>query len=147
MSDITFNIHARWSGTGTGGSGTIELADAEVPYSVPSEMGGKGKGGSPETLLMAAVTACYSATLYHLLVKRRLPAAEVRIETKGIVSGYPKDEKYAAIEVNPSIRGGDTQRIADYKATAHMACERCFIGQTVAAGGVKYSVGSVRVTP
>jgi hypothetical protein len=61
------------------------------------------------------------------------------------VSDYPAKPRYGRIEVNPTVYGGDPDRQADYLQTAQAARDHCFIGQTVAAGGLSYEVGAVRV--
>ena len=109
-------------------------------------MGGKGSGASPETLLLSAVTACYSLTLLSLLQKHQLLVESISVQADGTVTGHPRETKFARIVVSPGIRGGDAARTAEYRAAAIEACERCFIGQTVAAGGVDYSVGTVTVS-
>lgn len=145
MGDLRYNVKAAWNGAGPTGEGTLTIGDEVLPYSVPADMGGKGKGASPETLLISAVTACYSATLYHFLSKRRLPVSSVAVDTAGFVGNYPSKPRYSRIEVSPTIHGGDPERQADYETATRMAREHCFIGQTVAAGGVSYDLGSVRV--
>jgi hypothetical protein len=47
--------------------------------------------------------------------------------------------------VNPVFRGGDGGRAGEYRAAAEEAHDRCFIGQTVAAGGAACEVGTVDV--
>lgn len=145
MNDLIYYVKAAWNGTGANGEGELTFGDQVIPYSVPGNMGGKGKGASPETLLISAVTTCYSGTLYHFLLKRRLPVVFVSIETEGFVSDYPEHPRYSRIEVNPTIHGGDPARQADYVTAAKMAREHCFIGQTVAAGGVTYDLGVVHI--
>lgn len=143
MADLDFSIKASVSGSSKDREGLIFVDDQEVRYSVPASMGGKGVGASPETLLLSAVTACYSLTLLAYLQKRRLPYSKVDIKTEGVVTGFPQNDKYAKIIVNPAINGGDSSRQKDYKDAAVEARENCFIGQTVAAGGVAYELGSV----
>jgi organic hydroperoxide reductase OsmC/OhrA len=108
-------------------------------------MGGKGVGASPETLLISSVTACYSLTLLAYLQKRRLPYVDVVVKTEGIVTGFPQHDTYAKIVLNPAIQGGATSRQKEYQDAAEEARDHCFIGQTVAAGGVAYEVGDVTI--
>ncbi len=68
--DLSFSIDASWTGTGREGRGTIRSGGLEIAYSAPASMGGQGSGTSPEELLMAAVTACYSGTLFRVLQQR-----------------------------------------------------------------------------
>ncbi len=145
--DLSFTIHAVIAGVGRDAEGTILVDGERVRYSAPSSMGGKGVGASPETLLISAVTACYSLTLLHHLRKHRLPLVELAIRTQGIVNGHPRHHRFARIIVNPTIRGGDPARDDEYGSAASEARDHCFIGQTVAAGGVAYEVGAVEVAP
>ncbi len=143
MPDLTFTISAAVSGHGRDREGVISVDDQRVRYSVPASMGGKGVGASPETLLISAVAACYSLTLLYLLQKKRLPVSEVTVKTDGTVTGFPENDTYARITVNPVVHGGDPRQRAQYEDTAREACASCFIGQTVAHGGPAYQVGAV----
>ncbi len=145
MADLEFFIKASVSGSGKDREGIIFADDQEIRYSVPASMGGKGVGASPETLLLSAVTACYSLTLLAYLQKRRLPCSDVEVKTEGVVTGFPQHDTYAKIIVNPVVNGGDSSRQTEYRDAAREAREHCFIGQTVAAGGVAYELGSVTV--
>lgn len=142
--DLAFNVSARWSGVGPEGEGEMTIGDRQYPYSAPSNMGGKGVGASPEDLLLAAVTACYSGTLMRVLDQSQLPAQSVSIQTDGIVEGFPEHAVFARITVNPIIHGGHVERMADYQQAAETARDRCFIGRTV-RDSLQYQVGRVTV--
>ena len=135
----------RWSGKGTEGQGFVTLGEQSMLYAAPASMGGKGVGTSPEQLLIAAVSACYSGTLFALLVKAGLPVKDVVIRSEGVVTGYPLTGKFAVLRVNPAIEGGEPARLAEYRQEAERARNRCFIGKTI-AGNVAYEVGEVTVT-
>jgi organic hydroperoxide reductase OsmC/OhrA len=109
-------------------------------------MGGMGVGASPETLLISAVTACYSLTLLAYLRIHALPFTELFVKTQGVVTGFPRHDTYACIIVNPVFHGGDSAQVEKYRAAAVEARDHCFIGQTVAAGGTAYDVGTVEVS-
>ena len=143
MPDLDFYIDATARGTGKDREGTVSVDGHSVRFSVPASMGGKGAGASPETLLISAVTACYSLTLLAYIRKGGLPCDEVAVRTQGVVTGFPRSETYARIVVNPVFRGGDPRREKEYETAATEARDHCFIGQTVAAGGMAYEVGSV----
>ena len=144
MPDLEFQAEVKWSGTGRNGEGRLELSDHSLRYSAPDSMGGKGVGTSPEELLLAAVTTCYSGTLFGVLKKSSLPATDVSIRTEGTVTGYPLQSKFARIRVNPTVHGGNPDQTEDYERLAEEARNRCFIGKTV-IGNVEYVVGEVRV--
>ena len=143
--DLSFQIDARWSGTGRDGHGTIRSGGLEIAYSAPASMGGQGSGTSPEELLMAAVTACYSGTLFRVLQQRELPVGHIDIRTTGLVTGYPRETRFQKIAVHPKVLGGDPERLGDYRAAAETARDRCFIGGTVRSS-LEYVVGEVSVS-
>ena len=143
MADLSFEISATTSGVGREREGIITVDGQNVRYSAPASMGGKGVGASPETLLISAVTACYSLTLLAYLSKRKLPQRGISVRTEGIVTGFPQHDTYAKITVNPVIHGGNPGQEKEYRDAAMEARDHCFIGQTVAAGGVAYEVGTV----
>ncbi len=145
MADLSFTIDALVHGSGKDREGAITANGETIRYSVPATMGGKGVGMSPETLLLGAVTACYSLTLLYYLQRKRLAVTELAIKTEGIVTGHPQNDRYARIIVNPTVHGGERARLEEYRAAAVEARDNCFIGQTVAAGQVAYEVGTVEI--
>ncbi len=145
MADLSFFIGATAQGAGKEREGVITVDGRTLPFSVPASMGGKGVGASPETLLISAVTACYSLTLLAFLSKKRLPCSGIAVRTEGLVTGFPKDDTYSRITVSPRFHGGDSARQKEYQEAAVEARDHCFIGQTVAHGGVAYEVGSVSI--
>ncbi|RIV21696.1 hypothetical protein D2Q93_10515 [Alicyclobacillaceae bacterium I2511] len=144
MADLSFSIHAQWSGTGKQGEGTVYLDGQDLIYSAPSSMGGKGVGTSPEELLLSAVTACYSGTLFRLLVKSGLPVEDLTIETEGTVTGFPLNAVFSKVRVHPTIHGGDAEHFEAYQVLTKTARDRCFIGKTI-MGNVAYEVGNVTI--
>ncbi len=143
MADLSFFMKATAKGSGKDREGVIAVDGVEVRYSAPESMGGKGVGASPETLLISAVTACYSLTLLAYLQKQHLPYREIEVKTEGIVTGFPQHDTYSKITVNPIIRGAISAQQQEYQDAALEARDHCFIGRTVAAGGVAYEVGTV----
>ena len=142
MEGLSFFVEATARGSGAEREGSLAVDGHEIRYSVPASMGGKGVGASPETLLISAVTACYTLTLLAYLSKRRLPYREIAVRTQGVVTGSPR-HVYSRIIVNPTVLGADPDRGEAYRDSAADARSHCFIGQTVAAGGVQYELGSV----
>lgn len=146
MADIDFQVNLEWSGTGRDGEGRARFPEhnIHVTYAGPGAMGGKGSGPSPEEFLMAAVSTCYSSTLFGLLRKQGLQVDRLSIRVEGQVTGYPMTAKFALIRVHPEIYGGNPDRVAEYVRVAKEAREKCFIGKTI-AGNVEYQVGNVFV--
>ena len=142
--ELLFHVTAEWSGVGRQGEGTMHFGETQVSYSAPANMGGKGTGTSPEELLIAAVTACYSGTLMRVLAQAHLPGTSVSIRTDGVVKEHPINPHFAEIRVHPVIHDGDVDRWEAYNEAAHVARERCFIGRTV-RDYLDYTVGDVTI--
>jgi peroxiredoxin-like protein len=140
---LTFSVNVEWTGSGRSGEGAVQAGAQRIDYSAPASMGGKGSGTSPEELLLAAVTSCYSATLYRVLERSGLPVSRVFVATSGYVEDYPQAARFARIVVHPTIAGADASRLQEYRQEALRARELCFIGKTV-QGNVAYEVGEVR---
>lgn len=139
---LEFSTVIEWAGSGREGGGVVRTGGQELSYSAPESMGGRGVGTSPEELLLAAVTSCYSATLYRLLERSGLPVRRLSVTARGYVEDYPQAARFARIVVHPKVAGGDAARLADYQREALHARDACFIGKTI-RGNVAYDVGEV----
>ncbi|MCL6442316.1 MAG: OsmC family protein [Alicyclobacillus sp.] len=144
MADLSFSTRLAWHGTGREGEGMVVIGDGEITYSAPEFMGGKGAGTSPEELLIAALGACYSGTLFGVLRKKGLPVEKVSIGAEGVVTGYPMQAKFSKLIVHPTIHGGDSKQDIAYRLASVEARDKCFIGKTI-AGNVEYEVGDLHV--
>ena len=144
MSDLDFDVQVAWSGTGREGLGRIDTDDLVLELSTPASMGGRGVGTNPEELLVSAVAACYTATLFGVLRRARLPVSSLAATARGTVTGFPGRARFERIAISPTIVGGDTRRRGEYEDAANLARDRCFIGATLAPE-VAYEVGSVQI--
>jgi peroxiredoxin-like protein len=144
MGDLSFDVQLRWTGTGRDGAGEIRGDGLAVEYSGPDSMGGRGIGTSPEELLVSAVSACYTATLFAELRRAGLPVDSVAVAASGTVTGFPGRTRFAGIRVNPTILGASVERLEKYEHAAEAADRHCFIGHTLGPK-VDYEVGSVTV--
>ena len=144
MSDLSFDVELIWSGTGGEGAGEIQTDDLALELSGPQVMGGRGIGTNPEELLVCAVSSCYTATLFGVLRRARLPVGSLTVRARGTVTGFPGDARFAGIVVSPTILGGDAERHAEYEAAADIAHDRCLIGRALAPE-VVYEVGSLQM--
>ncbi len=144
MSDINFDVELSWTETEGKGVGEIQTDDLALELSGPKAMGGRGVGTNPEELLVSAVSSCYTATLFGVLRRRKLPVDSLEVAASGTVTGFPGHTRFAGIVVSPTILGGDGARIPEYEAAAERAHDRCFIGHALAPD-VSYEVGAVRV--
>ncbi|MDA8345170.1 MAG: OsmC family protein [Thermaerobacter sp.] len=144
MADLTYDAHIAWSGLAREGEGIVALGVAEVPYSAPADMGGKGEGTSPEQLLLAAVGSCYSATLYRSLQRAGLPVSRVATRVVGTVADFPRMAHVSRVVVHPVVVGADATRLEDYRDQALASRDQCLIGKAI-RGSVDYEVGEVQV--
>ncbi|MDQ2894114.1 MAG: OsmC family protein [Actinomycetota bacterium] len=144
MNELRFEIELRWSGTGRDGGGEILTDDLALELSAPASMGGRGVGTNPEELLVSAVSSCYTATLFAILDRAKLPVDSLTVDASGTVTSIPGRAQFAGIHVSPTILGGEVTRQSEYEAAAHAAHDRCFIGRALAPE-VSYEVGSVQV--
>jgi peroxiredoxin-like protein len=144
MSDLSFAVELLWSGTGRDGVGEIHTDDLSIDFSAPEVMGGRGVGTNPEELLVSAVSSCYTATLFGVLRRARLPVSSLAVDARGTVTNFPGHARFDRLAVRPTILGGDPLRQPEYEAAAVLAHDRCLIGQTLAPE-VTYEVGSVYV--
>jgi peroxiredoxin-like protein len=144
MSDMTFNAELMWSGTGPEGVGEIQTDGLALELSGPESMGGRGVGTNPEELLVSAVSSCFTATLFGVLRRAKLPVDSLAVSASGTVTGFPDHARFARIVVSPKILGGDVERHAEYEEAANIAHYRCLIGRTLGPE-VLYEVNSVRV--
>ncbi len=144
MEDLTFEVMTRWSGSGREAVGTVETGDQVLAWSVPSGMGGRGEGSSPEELLASAVATCYTGTLSSLLSRDGLPWERVQVKMHETVVGQPT--RVARLLATPNILGGDLGRMEEYQRTAELARDSCFIGRHLRSD-VAYEVGTVTVEP
>jgi peroxiredoxin-like protein len=144
MADLSFDVELTWSQTEGKGAGEIKTDDLVLELSGPESMGGRGVGTNPEELLVSAVSSCFTATLFGVLRRAKLPVDALEVGASGAVTGFPGHTRFAGITVNPTILGGDAGRHQEYEAAAQTAHDRCFIGRTLKPE-VAYEVGSVRV--
>jgi peroxiredoxin-like protein len=144
MKDLRFDIELRWSGSGRDGVGEIHADNVSIDLSAPESMGGRGVGTNPEELLVSAVSSCYTATLFGVLRRARLPVASLAVDASGGVTGFPGKARFDRLSVSPTILGGDPSRQDEYETAAVLAHDRCLIGHTLAPE-VTYEVSSVRV--
>ena len=144
MSTLSFDVELRWTGDEEGGIGEIRTDNQVLDVSAPEAMGGRGIGTNPEELLVSAVSSCYSATLFALLQRARLPVDSLKVAAKGTVSDYPRRARFEGLVVSPTIEGGNPTRRAEYETMALRAHARCLIGRALAPR-VTYALGPILV--
>jgi organic hydroperoxide reductase OsmC/OhrA len=99
-------------------------------------------GQSPESLLVAAVSSCYSITLSGILRAESLPQARVLVHADGVIVNDVGKSHFVRVTVNPTIRGADVLRRDAYERAAITARDECVVGKSI-RGNVAYVVGDV----
>ena len=104
-----------------------------------------GKSPSPEVLLIAALSSCYSITLSNVLEAASLPQKHISVHADGIIVKDLGEVQFARVTVSPTIRGADVLRRDAYQKAAVAARDGCLIGRSI-RGNVAYIVGGVSLS-
>jgi lipoyl-dependent peroxiredoxin len=117
----------RWTGDLTTGSGTVTLVSSGAggfTFSLPTRAGEANGQTSPEELVAAAHSACYSMQLSALLTAAGTPPE--RIDTTVTVSQNPRDGAYLITEIRvvvlAAVPGADEE---GFRLAAEKAKEIC----------------------
>lgn len=139
----TFQLKAQWRGA-LDGEGKIAVKGFESNYSAATELGGAGKGTSPEELLLAAAAGCYLLTLSIILAKKKLPVLGLALRSEGVVEGSGSELKFSRMVHEPTILLSVSATREEQQSaleTAVVAEKFCLISRAM-AGNVE-----VRVRP
>jgi len=121
--------------------GSIVTPAGNMAYSALGRPQGS-EGLSPEVLLIAAISSCYSLTLANILQAASLPQQHISVHADGVIVRELGRVQFARVTVNPAIRGGDPLRRDAYQKAAIAARDDCLVGRSV-RGNVAYVVGDV----
>ena len=102
----------------------------------------EGNGPTPEVLLIAAISSCYSITLSNVLQAASLPQTHISVHAHGVIVREFGREQFVRVTVNPTICGADALRRDAYEEAAIAARDGCQIGRSI-RGNVAYVVGDV----
>jgi organic hydroperoxide reductase OsmC/OhrA len=138
--DIHCGVDLEWSSADNTGSITSPTGD--VRYSALRLPDTASNGPSPEALLVAAISSCYSIALSNVLRASSLPQTSVSIRADGVIVSEFGKGQFKRVTVNPTIRGADILRRDAYEKAAIAARDECLIGRSI-RGNVAYIVGDV----
>ncbi len=138
--DIHYNIDLEWHSTDNVGS--ITTPTGNLPYARLGETDRRREAPGPETLLIAAISSCYSIILSDTLRAASLPQSGIAVRAEGVIASERGRTQFARVTVNPIIRGADTLRRNAYEKAAVAARDECLIGRSI-RGNVAYVVGDV----
>lgn len=138
--DINCSIDLEWNGSRNVGS--ILTPAGNLPYSAPGLTGSGSDGPSPEALLVAAVSSCYSITLSNILRAAGLPQTRVSVHADGVIVSNFDRTQFSNLTVIPTIGGADVRRRDAYEKAAIAARDDCLVGRSI-RGNVPFLVGEV----
>ena len=78
---MKIDVHAVWNG-GVTGNGTLKAEYLDTKIAIPTSLGGSGNGANPKEVLVASVTTCYTAKLTFVLESKKLPVAELTVNSE-----------------------------------------------------------------
>lgn len=123
---IVSKAHSVWSGTLAGGSGTVSLdssnaASFDVNWKARSE--GEGGTTTPEELIAAAHSACYTMALSNELAENGTPAQELNASASVSFSldGGPHISGIA-LDLTAKVEGLDDAKFQELAAGAKEGC-------------------------
>src|SRR5690349_16770146 len=85
MANTKINTNAVWNG-GVKGDGVLKAEFLDTNIAIPTELGGSGNGANPKEILVSSVTTCYTAVLVFMLENRKLPVAELTVDSEANIS-------------------------------------------------------------
>jgi organic hydroperoxide reductase OsmC/OhrA len=137
--DIHCGVDLEWSSANNVGS--IVTPTGNVPYSALGRTQGREQP-SPEVLLIAALSSCYSITLANVLEAASLPQEHISVHADGVIVRHLGELQVTRVTVSPTIQGADVLRRDAYKKAAVAARDDCLIGRSI-RGNVAYIVGVI----
>lgn len=143
MADMKINVNAIWDG-GVTGNGTLKAEYLDTKIAIPASLGGSGNGANPKEVLVASVTTCYAATLTFVLESRKLPVAELTVNSEASISDNEfKINHYPHIVLSA---GATEEQIQSAQRATEAAEKGCDVGNILKKADVKIEVqGKVSV--
>lgn len=123
------------------GDGNVNLSTGTVEYGVPSQFGGVPGKISPEELLLAALSSCFSMTLGFIVEKRKVPVQDLEMHAEGIVNRIRGTLVLTSITLKPLLTiADDNEKIRqDIDAAIERAKQACLITNAI-RGNVEMKV-------
>jgi lipoyl-dependent peroxiredoxin len=142
MADAQRRAHAVWEGSLAQGAGKVTLDSSGLARDLPATWASRtarseGKT-SPEELIAAAHSTCYSMALSHILGEAGTPP--VRLETSAVCTFAPIEGGFKIASVELSVKGTvPGVDAAAFAAAAEQAKDGCPVSQAL-KGNVALSV-------
>ena len=123
------------------GDGNLTLSTGIINYGVPPQFGGAAGKASPEELILAAISSCFSMTLGFVLEKRKVPARVLGMQAEATVQRIERQLVLTAITLHPQISiDTDSEKTRqDIDAAIERAEQACLISNAI-RGNVELKV-------
>lgn len=133
-------LKADWKG-GIDGKGRIEAADAAFDISIPKSYGGIGTDTNPKELFVAAIQACFIATLRGITLANKLPVEHLSVQTKAAISEATFEVQHQAEVVLTS--GSSQEDVKKAEVLIQRAEAICEVGNLARQAGAKITATPV----
>lgn len=140
--ELHITVDTEW--TPSQQQGRIRSPDRDASYEALRATQDGKNDRSPERLLLAAISACYSITLSAILAAARLPQSLIDVHAEAVVLADADGTRLTRIIVSPVLHGADCSRPERYTRAAIAARDECAIGRCV-RGNIAYLVGPVAI--
>ena len=137
MADMKINVNAVWSG-GITGNGTLKAEYLDTKIAIPTSLGGSGNGANPKEVLVASVTACYTAKLTFVLESKKLPVAELIVNSEAAIS----DNEFTIIHYPEVVLSTDAseEQVQSAQRATEEAEKECEVGNILKKADVEIKV-------
>ena len=137
MADMKINVNAVWDG-GVTGNGTLKAEYLDTKIAIPTSLGGSGNGANPKEVLVASVTTCYTATLTFVLESRKLPVAELTVNSEANIS----DNEFKIIHYPQIVLSADAsdEQVQSAQRATEEAEKGCEVGNILKKADVEIKV-------
>lgn len=115
------------------GDGKLLLSTGTIDYGVPPQFGGTAGKTSPEELILAAISACFSMTLGFVLEKRKIAVTSIEMHAECKVDRIERQLHLASITLKPriTVEKDTTQIRQDIKSAIERAERACLISNAI----------------
>ncbi|MGG3449263.1 OsmC family protein [Domibacillus aminovorans] len=134
---MKINVNAVWDG-GVKGNGTLRAESLNTKIAIPTAKGGSGNGANPKEVLVSSVTTCYTAMLVFTLESRKLPVAELTVNSEANIS----DNEFKIIHYPHIVlsAGASEEQIQSAQRAMEAADKGCEVGNLLKKADVKIEI-------
>jgi osmotically inducible protein OsmC len=137
MADMKINVNAIWDG-GVTGNGTLKAEYLDTKIAIPTSLGGSGNGANPKEVLVASATTCYTAILTSVLENKKLPVAELTVNSAAEIS----ENEFTIIHFPEIVLSADAsdEQVQTAERATEEAEKECEVGNILKKADVEIKV-------